>query len=205
MVHLWSCNWARVAWSFRLYTGSLALQPSVVTAPSTPPVLETGDYGGGWSTGFGVFFVTASRQVGALLSTSLFGVRRIVVRTGRDCLSWLWDDAFALACCAARLRRAQAAGGARGGDGGAAFEQRSLRRSPVLDVLRGVASAASRRRAARGLRAGARRRATRRRAGRGRSCCRPTPTHPQLRTTRRWPASPSGCCSRRRAGTVRWS
>ena len=62
-------------------------QPSVVTAPSTPPVLETGDYGGGWSTGFGVFFVTASRQVGALLSTSLFGVRRIVVRTGGIVLS----------------------------------------------------------------------------------------------------------------------
>ena len=44
----------KVAWSFRLYTGSLALQPSVVTAPSTPPVLETGDYGGGWSTLFRV-------------------------------------------------------------------------------------------------------------------------------------------------------
>ena len=83
LVHLWSCNWARVAWSFRLYTGSLALQPSVVTAPSTPPVLETGDYGGGWS------FIS-SRQVGARdrrQSSSLIWGSPFIVRTGRECFS----------------------------------------------------------------------------------------------------------------------
>ena len=72
-----------------------------VFAPSTPPVLETGDYGGGWS------FIS-SRQVGARdrrQSSSLIWGSPFIVRTGSGCIVLALEHACALSRFAGRLRR----------------------------------------------------------------------------------------------------